>query len=47
MKKVIVILTSLFSKDLVIKDYYHLDDRLKSNNCISDHLAVMIEFKFE
>ncbi len=37
----------IFSKDLVIKDYYHLDDRLKNNNCISDHLAVIIEFKFE
>ncbi len=37
----------IFSKSLVIKDYYHLDDRLKNNNRISDHLAVMIEFKFE
>lgn len=33
-------------KDLQVKTYRHIDDRMKNNNCISDHLPVYIRFEY-
>ena len=35
----------IFSKNLAVKKYRHLDDKMKNNNYISDHLPVLIELE--
>jgi len=37
----------IFAKNLKIRSYRHVDDRLKNNHFISDHLPVMVEVKLE
>lgn len=35
----------IFIKNLKVKGYRHIDDKMKNNNYLSDHLPVLIEFK--
>ncbi len=35
----------IFTKNLEVKSYLHIDDKRKNNLCISDHLPVMVEVK--
>lgn len=35
----------IFTKNLKIKNYRHVDDKMKNGNCVSDHLPVLINFK--
>jgi endonuclease/exonuclease/phosphatase family metal-dependent hydrolase len=36
----------IFEKKLKVQSYAHLDDRLKNNNCVSDHYPVLMKAKF-
>lgn len=36
----------IFVSDFNVIDYRHIDDKLKNNNCISDHYPVMATLKF-
>jgi len=36
----------IFVKDLFIKKYTHVDDRMKNGNHLSDHIPVLVEFEF-
>jgi len=33
----------IFTKNIEVLSYRHLDDRRKNNLCISDHLPILIE----
>lgn len=35
----------IFIKNMKVKKYRHIDDKMKNNNYLSDHLPVLIEFK--
>ena len=35
----------IFTKDLEAVKYRHVDDKMKNNNYVSDHLPVLIEIK--
>ena len=35
----------IFIKNLKVSKYIHIDDKMKNNNYLSDHLPVLIEFK--
>ena len=35
----------IFLKDLKVASYRHIDDKMKNNNYLSDHLPVMVELK--
>lgn len=35
----------IFVKNLKVEKYRHIDDKMKNNNYLSDHLPVLIEFK--
>ena len=35
----------IFVKDLKVKKYRHIEDKMKNGNYLSDHLPVLIEFK--
>lgn len=37
----------IFVKDIEVQSYRHIDDRMKNNNCLSDHLPVLVELKIE
>jgi len=34
----------IFAKNVEVKSYRHIDDKKNDNNCISDHLPILIEF---
>lgn len=35
----------IFWKNIKVKTYRHVDDKMKNGNCVSDHLPVVIEFQ--
>ncbi len=37
----------IFTKNLNVKTYIHIDDRMENNKHISDHLPVMVELTFD
>lgn len=34
----------IFTKNIKVKSYAHIDDKLPNNNCVSDHLPVLLEW---
>lgn len=34
----------IFTQNIKVKSYAHIDDKLPTNNCVSDHLPVLMEY---
>lgn len=35
----------IFTQNIKVKSYAHIDDKLPTNNCVSDHLPVLMEYE--